>query len=81
MGAKKTAFDYKLYRITAADGFATTCVSLSREQDLRWVRKAGGIKPLSKLLRSEAARIRRDGYTGTLSAAVRKAVQAKLNQI
>ena len=80
MEAKKTAYDYKRYRITAADGLATTCISLSRVQDLLWVRKAGGLKPLSKLLRSEAARLRREGYTGTLSAAVRRAVQDKLNQ-
>jgi hypothetical protein len=74
-------FDYKRYRIGPRDGLRATTVALTWEQDLKWTRQAGGMRLFSKLLHAEAARLRRDGYTGTLSAAVRKAVQAKLNQI
>ena len=77
----KQPADYTRYRIDAAEGLPATTVSMSWEQRLKGTRRAGGVKQFSKLVRAEAARLRHEGHPGKLSAAVRRAVQDRLQNL
>jgi hypothetical protein len=70
---------YKRYRIAQPAGMPVTTVSVPYLEHLALIRQAGGTRSLSAMVHAEAGRLRASGdYKGTLSAAVRRAVKARL---
>jgi hypothetical protein len=70
---------YKRYRIARPKHLPQTTISLPFLEHLRMEHQVGGLKQMSALVRGEAERLREvGGYSGTLSAAVLRAVRAKL---
>lgn len=80
MSAPSAVYAYQRFRIPACGELPATTVAMDWDLCIRLTCRAGGPRALSLVLRAEATRIRREGFSPgqTFSAAVRRAVQARL---